>query len=222
MTPAERAAALAAAVAASPEPGLPCEEPRFRIDTSPYSAFCTEDLSKVPEHTTDGYPSVAIRKDVADAYADSAYAMGVAAHEQTAREKILRRTAESDQAYATVRELRSKLEEAEARSEKVFADGKAAQGAALSAETLALLAHEHDCRAQMIERLKAAEARATAAETRIARNEREAALYEGLVMQALLGKGLASIKTEDAPKLLTRLVERGVEAEWDDAAKGAG
>lgn len=133
MTPAERAAALAAAVAASPEPGLPCEEPRFRIDTSPYSAFCTEDLSKVPEHTTDGYPSVAIRKDVADAYADAAYAMGVAAHEQTAREKILRRTAESDQAYATVRELRSKLEEAEARATAAEARASNLRDALMSA-----------------------------------------------------------------------------------------
>ena len=113
MTPAERQAALA--VAERETPG-DADMARFYVTDSPYSAFHTEESAMLPKHVAGDFPFAFLRRDVADAYADAAYAMGVAAHEQTAREKILRRTAESDQAYATVRELRSKLEEAEARA----------------------------------------------------------------------------------------------------------
>ncbi len=52
--------------------------------------------------------------------------------------------------------------------------------------------------------------------------EANAACYESLVLQALTLKGYASIKTEDAPKLLSRLIERGASAEWEDEAGSCG
>lgn len=52
------------------------------------------------------------------------------------------------------------------RCAKAFDEGKAAQGAALSAETQALLAAEYDANDKLRERMKAAEERAAKAEAR--------------------------------------------------------